>query len=129
MGILKNFFKKLQSGFFYVVDGNKLVWFLNEELQFSLENHLEASANINIYLHGEKHHIQIWNYTASAVQSEKEKGIIIYYDEEEYSTIEELCKEKLDELPKYFKIELIDGNDVRLENYMKEHPELRVEDY
>ena len=55
-------FDRLFHGFFYVVDEETLRKYLNDELNYSLENRLEASANLNIYLNGEKHHIQIWNY-------------------------------------------------------------------
>lgn len=120
-------FSKLFHGYYYVVDEQTLKKHLDDELKFSLDNKLEASANLNIYLNGEKHHIQIWNYTES--RFEKEKGLIIYYDEEEFKTLEELYNSKFSNLPKYFKIELIDMDNVFLNEYKKAHPELKIENY
>lgn len=120
-------FSKLFHGYYYVVDEKTLKKHLDDELKFSLDNKLEASANLNIYLNGEKHHIQIWNYTES--KFEKEKGLIIYYDEEEFKTLEELYNSKLSNLPEYFKIELIDMDNVFLNEYKKTHPELKIENY
>ena len=122
-------FNKLFHGFYYVVDEKTLKQYLENELNFSLENKLEASANFNIYLNNEKHHIQIWNHSESLFEEEKEKGLIIYYDNEEYKTLEELYNSKLNKLPEYFKIELIDTDDTFLNDYKKSHPELKVEDY
>ena len=123
------FFNKLFHGFFYVVDKDALKKYLEEELKFSLENKLEASANLYIYLNGEKHHIQIWNHAESNFEEEKEKGLIVYYDEDELKTIEELFSSKLNNLPEYFKIELIDMDNEFLNSYKKSHPELNVDNY
>ena len=125
MGLFKNFF----HGCYYVVDAAKFKEYLEKELNFSIDNSLEASANLNIYLNNEKHHIQIWNYKASSFKEEQEKGLVIYFDEEEYKTIEEFYNAKLNNLPEYFKIELIDTDDVMLNEYKKEHPELNPENY
>ncbi len=123
------FFDKLFHGFYYVVDEQTLKEYLEKELNFSIENKLEASANLNIYLNNEKHHIQIWNYTGSSFEDEKEKGLIIYYDKEQYKTLEELYNSKLNNLPDYFKIELIDLDNEYLSDYKKNHPELKIENY
>ena len=122
-------FSKLFHGFYYVVDEQTLKKHLEKELNFSLENHLEASANLYIYLNGKKHHIQIWNYNESNVEEEKSKGLIIYFDDSEYKTLEELYNSKLTTLPDYFKIELIDMDDKFLNEYKKAHPELKIENY
>ncbi len=121
------FFDKLFHGFYYVVDEKALKEYLERELNFSIENSLEASANLNIYLNNEKHHIQVCNYADS--QFEKEKGLIVYYDKEEYKTLEELYNSKLNNLPEYFKIELIDMDNDFLKEYKKNHPELNIENY
>ena len=123
------FFNKLFHGFYYVVNEKTLKEYLEKELKFSLENRLEASANLNIYLNNEKHHIQIWNHAESSFEDEKQKGLIIYYDKEEYKTLEELYNSKLNNLPEYFKIELIDMDDEYLNDYKKKHPELKIENY
>ena len=122
-------FDKLFHGFFYVIDEKTLKEFLERDLKFSLENKLEASANLNIYLNNEKHHIQIWNHSESSFEEEKVKGLIIYYDDEEYKTLEELYNSKLNNLPEYFKIELLDTDDSYLNDYKKSHPELKIENY
>ena len=94
-----------------------------------MKNDLEASADLNLYVNAQKHHIQIWNYTASKFESEREKGLIFYYDEEEFRTLEDLMSRKLNHLPDYFKIELILGDDVGLNEYKRNHPELKEEDF
>ena len=122
-------FDKLFHGYYYVVDEKTLKKYLEDELNFSLENNLEASANLKLYLNGEKKHIQIWNYAGSSFKEEQEKGLIIYYDEEEFKSLEELYNYKLNNLPEYFKIELIDTDNSFLNEYKKAHPELKIENY
>lgn len=118
---------KLFHGYYYIVDEETLKKYLDDELNFSLENKLEASSNLYIYLNGEKHHIQVWNHAES--EFDKEKGLVFYYDSEEYKSLEELYNSKLNNLPNYFKIELIDMDNNFLNEYKKNHPELKVEDY
>lgn len=129
MGLFGKIWEKMNQGFFYIVDIETLKKHLEKDLNFSIEHNLEASANLNLYLGGSKHHIQIWNYSASSFKDDQEKGLIIYYDEEEYRTLDELYNARLNNMPNYFKIELIDGDDVFLNKYKEEHPELKVEDY
>jgi hypothetical protein len=129
MGFFKNFLDKINKGFIYIVDEETLRKHLEQNLKFSLDNNLEASANLNIYINNEKHHIQIWNFSASNFKDEKVKGLIINYDDLEFKTIEDLMKNKLNNLPKYFKIELIDSDEVFLNEFKKNHPELKEEDY
>lgn len=126
---------KLTKGFFYVIDINVLSEHLHNELKFALENDLESSAHLNIYYNGEKHEIQVWNYTASNFNDEKEKGLIIYLDDVEYKSIEDLLENatisnvKLKDIQGYFKIELLDIDSEFLNEYKNNHPELNVEDY
>lgn len=122
-------FNKLFHGIYYVIDEETLKKYLEKELNFSLENNIEASANINIYLNGEKHHVQIWNYEGSNFKSEQEKGLIFYYDKEEYNTLEALCRTRLNNLPQYFKVELIDMDNEILREFKEQHPNLSVKDY
>ena len=129
MGFLKKLADKISKGFIYIVDIDTLEKYLKRELEFSLKNDLEASADLNLYVNAKKHHIQIWNYTASKFESEREKGLVFYYDEEEFRTLEDLMSQKLDNLPDYFKIELILGDDVGLNEYKRNHPELKEEDF
>ena len=121
------FLNKLFHGFYYVVDSGTLREYLEQELKFTLDNRLEACAHFNIFLNNEKHEVQIWNYAAS--QWEEEKGLVIYFDDAELSSIDELFEMKLNNLPQYFKIELIDSDNVFLNNYKSNHPELNEEDY
>lgn len=129
MGFLKNFLQKLTSGFFYVVDLETLMRHLERELKFSLDEKLQASANLNVYVGNQKHHVQIWNFSPSEDPEEAKKGVIFYYDDIEYTSLEHLYTQQLRFLPPRFKIELIDGDDVHLNAYKDAHPELRVEDY
>ena len=135
MSLLKKMIEKLTQGYFYVVDINVLKEFLNDELKFTLENNLEASSHLKLYYKGEKHTIQVWNHAASNFADEKAKGLIVYYDDIEYKSIEELFENaiisniKLKDIKDYFKIELIDSDSVFLNEYKDQHPELNVEDY
>lgn len=135
MGFFKKIMDKLSQGFSYVVDTNTLKEYLEFELKYSLENNLEASAHCNVYYKGDKHQIQVWNYQASTFADEQVKGLIVYYDEIEYKSIEQLMEEatisgtKLKDINEYFKIEVLDVDSEFLNNYKKNHPELKVEDY
>ena len=135
MGFFKNLIDKLNSGFFYIVDIDTLYEYLNRDLEFSLDNNLEASANLYIYYKNEKHKIQIWNHAASYYKDEKEKGLIVYYDNLEYKSIDEFMQNasianiKIKDIKEFFKIELIDADSVFLNEYKAKHPELKVEDY
>lgn len=129
MKILKKIISKITSGFFYIVDIETLKKYLELELQFSLENNLEASANLNIYINQKKHHILIWNYSASNFKEEQLKGLIIYYDDEEFKNLNDLYSKYLNSLTEYFKIELIDSDSTFLNEYKKNHPELKLDNY
>ena len=135
MGFFKKMIEKFNEGFFYVVDINTLRDYINEDLEITLEQKLEAGAHLNIYYNGDKHEIQVWNYAASDFQDEKEKGLIVYYDKIEYKSVEELfdnaiiSNTKLKDIKEFFKIELIDMDSNYFKEYQKKHPELKVEDY
>ena len=135
MGFFGKIIKKITAGYFYVVDIKTLNELLQKDLEFSLSNNLEASTDLNIYYKEEKHHLQIWNHGASNFPEEKAKGLIIYYDDIEYKTIEEcmnnatIANIKLNDIEGYFKIELTESDSEFLNEYQKNHPELNVEDY
>lgn len=129
MGFIKWIKDKWNQTFIYIVDENTLREYIRREIDFSLKENLQASADMNIYLNGEKHHIQVWNFAASDDLEEKVKGLIIYFDDIEYRTIEEFMNGSLRYLPEYFKIELTLGDDVFLNEYKVNHPELREEEY
>lgn len=119
----------------YVVNAKALEGYLNSELQFSIENELEACVNCDIMFKGEKHSIVIWNFMASDIKSEKEKGISITFDKQEYDTIENLLNNavvantKLADIKEYFIINLNDIDSKFLMDFKEQHPELNVEDY
>ncbi len=124
MGLFGNLFKKM----FYVVDKPTLKQYLEKELEFSINEHLDASANLYLYLNGTKNHLQIWNYTDYIDENLRYKGIVVYYNESEFKSIDELFLNVLNNLPNYFKIELIDMDSVGLKQYRSSHPELKIED-
>lgn len=129
MGIIKWFKDKWNQSWTYIVTEEILREYLCREIQFSIKENLEASADLNIYLKGEKHHIQMWNYSASADRNEQSKGLVIYFDEKEYADIDELMDNQLGCLPEHFKVELTMGDDNFLNEYKASHPELREADY
>lgn len=129
MGLMKWLKEKREPSWTYIVDEKTLREYLRREIGFSLKEKLEASADLNIYLHGRKHHIQVWNYGASRDKDERKKGLIIYYDDAQYRTLEDLMDYALRFLPEYFKIELTLGDDVFLNEFKASHPELRAEDH
>ena len=125
-------FSKLFHGFFYVVNEETLKKYLQNEVNFSIENELEASADLNIYFNNEKHHIQILVNTEenTVIDKEVEKSITIYYDDtDEYNSLDGFYSSCLNNLPEFFKIELINTDDAFLNEFKKAHPELNVEDY
>lgn len=127
--IIDKWKKKREEKFCYIVDINTLRKYLEHENKFIIEHHCEAGANLNIYINQEKHHIQTWNYMASDDQLEQAKGLINYYDEKEYQTIDELINNHLNNMDTYFKIKLLEGDSVILNEYKANHPELKLENY
>lgn len=122
-------FDKLFHGAFYVVDEATLKKHLEDELSFSIENSLQASANLYIYLNSEKHHIEVTNFQASEIESERQQGLIVSFDDEDFASLPEMYAAKLSSLPQYFKIELIDMDSVFLNEYKENHPELKIDEY
>lgn len=129
MEFFKKIFEKFNSGFFYVIDKDVLKDYLSQELDYAVSNNLEACANLYIYLSGKKHNITIWNYEASKNLEEKNKGVIFYYNDEEYKSLDELYERRIDSLNGFFKVELPDFDSKFLNEYKEAHPELKVEDY
>lgn len=129
MGFIKKLIDKFNKGFFYIVDPETLKGYLIDCAKFSKDYYLEMCEEMNIYFYNEKHHLLLWNYSASENLEEHTKGIVAIYDGDETGTIDELFAYKLTNLPPYFKIELIHGDSVELNKYMSNHPELRIEDY
>lgn len=132
-------FEKLKNMFCgkleYVVDMKTFEEYLRKELQFTLENNLEACVNLYIFYKGEKHTINIWNFATSSLKNEQEKELSVTFDEIEYNSIDNLlnnatiANNKLMDIEEYFVIELIDVDSEFLNQYKIMHPELNVEDY
>ncbi len=129
MGLFKWLKENLNKTFVYIIDLDTLKKYLKREIEFSIKENLQASADLNIFLNGEKHHIQVWNFSASDDPEEKKKGLIIYFNDTGYKNINELIERELRFLPEYFKIELTLSDDAFLNEYKARHPELREEDY
>ena len=129
---IKNFINKLNSGYFYNLDKNTLIKYLEEQVEFANQNDLEAVENLNIYYNNKKYELSIWNFTKSKLKQEQEQGFSVLFDNKEYRSISNLFRtatvenKLLDEI-KYFKIELINGDSTVLNDYKKNHPELTDE--
>ena len=127
---IKNFISKLNSGYFYNLDKNTLIKYLEEQVEFANQNDLEAVGNLNIYYNDKKYELSIWDFTKSKLNQEQDFSVL--FDNIEYHSINNLFKtatvegKLLDEI-KYFKIELINGDSTDLNDYKKNHPELNDE--
>lgn len=60
---IKNFISKLNSGYFYNLDKNTLIKYLEEQVEFANQNDLEAVENLNIYYNDKKYELSIWDFT------------------------------------------------------------------
>lgn len=125
MGFFKNIFKKSNSRYFYIVDPFIFRTFLEKDIEFSRANDLVACSDLYLYLDGQRHHLMIWGHYTD----EHELEFFSYYDDEEYQSLAQLFSMKLSSLPSYFKIKLNNSDDVFLNKYREEHPELKIEDY
>lgn len=129
MGLLKKLSEKFFKGFFYVVDIETLKDYLRRNMEFAVENDLVFSTELNIYFNSEKHRIQAFNLSSSENENEGEEGECYTFDDIEFRSVDELISQKLSSLPQYFKIELTLGDEVELNEYKANHPELNPEDY
>lgn len=130
MGFFKNFFKKeFFTGSFYVVDLPTLREFLEQSCRFAKEHDLEYVTGLYLYLNGEKHFLWVSNQSAGLDGDMPGTGFIFTYDDFEYASLDSLVGQKLRFLPLYFKINLPDADDIFLNEYKKNHPELKVEDF
>ena len=129
-----HFFKKNNSKYTYIVDLNTFYLYLQRSIQFSKENKLEAVTDFKIYYQDKAHPVNIWDFTQSDSQEERSKGLSVMLDNVEYQTIENLLQNGFLENKKiqdfeYLKIELTYSDDVFLNEYRKNHPELTEEFY
>lgn len=63
------------------------------------------------------------------IPKKKKRDLIVFFDDNEYRTIDDMIGNELRYLLEYFKIKLINCDDIMLNKYKEEHPELRLEDY
>lgn len=129
MGLFKKLIAKWNEKFFYVVDYDMLRLYLKHSEEFAVENNLALAEELNLYYENQKYHILVCNLAASDDEAERHKGIMYYVDDIEISNFDEWIMQKLGGLKGYFKIELINGDSVELNEYMQNHSELRAEDY
>ncbi|MBQ3257068.1 MAG: hypothetical protein IJA67_06630 [Oscillospiraceae bacterium] len=124
MGFFSWLKDKLDQGRPYIVDEETLRAYLQSEIDFSLAHNLESVADLYIHHNGQKHDLMIWNFAASRDREERNKGLLFYYDDEEFLSIDDLFAKRLTRLSGYFKIELKLGDSVFLNQYRDQHPEL-----
>lgn len=109
--------------FFYLVDYNTLLKYMKSDDEFSFQHNLEASFHFYLYKNSQKIEIQSWHFTDNNQKN------IYYYNKEEFNNLDDLVNQRLKGLNSPILIELIDGDNVMLNNYKKEHPELNIIDY
>lgn len=129
MGLFKKLFEKINQKFYYIVDYDTLISYLNNSEEFAVECNLVLVEQLNLFYANQKYQIMVCNLAASEDKSERYKGIVYYVDDEEISDFNDWISQKLGGLRGYFKIELVNGDSVELNNYMHNHPELNIEDY
>lgn len=123
----KKFMGKFNSGYFYILDKETFIYYLNEQVNFASENDLEAVENLNICSASKKYNLSIWDFTKA--NTKEEKGFSVMFNNQEYHSINNLFQTAyledtlLDKID-YFKIELVNGDSVFLNKYKEEHPEL-----
>lgn len=127
MGFFKNLMKKKE--FIYIVDVDTLKEFIRRDVDFSVANNLVASEDVLVYLNGNEYDVTSWNYELDDDEDDNHKGLVYCFDENEYSTLDELFDRHFRCVTGYFKIELVNTDDEFLNNYMNSHPELKIEDY
>ncbi len=113
----------------YLVPLDILKEYMNQEEKFSDEEKLEACFHYYIFLTDGKHEVQKWNHNYSNFPDEQQKGSIIYWDKEEYRNIDEIINTKINNIEVPVLIEIIESDNVYLNEYQKQHPELDVKKY
>lgn len=105
--------------FTYVVDLDTLIGYINRQIQFGTETNLELFTAFNLYVDGQAHYVEI-----GCDAHEKCHMFHIYYDNKQvYETMDDFICDKLHD-GRYFKIELLHTDDVILNKYNENHPEL-----
>jgi hypothetical protein len=128
---LKDFFNKISSKnsiFDYVVDKDTFKTFVEKTIEFAREHELEIIDEFYIYINGEKQLVQIWNLDAD--QFKATKGISIKYNGMEYTNFEGFYEKVIQPIPaEYIHIYLTLRTDDFLDEYKKNHPELKPQDF
>ena len=128
---LKDIFKKISSKssiFDYVVDKMTFKEFIQRTIDFAVEHQLEIIDEFYIYINGEKKLVSIWNLDAD--QFKATKGISIKYENVSYSNLEGFFENVVQPIPsEYIHIYLTLRTDDFLDEYKKNHPELKPQDF
>ncbi len=127
MGFLQKM-KEFFTGFFYVVDAETLIDYINRNVYFSYEERNPFCTEFNMYFGEEKYFVQVFN-DAFDEDSARHEGISVVCGGKEYGSVEEFAREALRFAPQFFKIELTLSDDTVLNEYKAAHPELDPENY
>lgn len=127
MGFLKSI-KEFFTGFFYVVDVETLIEYINRNVALCFEDKNPFCTEFNMHFGGEKRFVQVFN-NAFDEDAPGREGISVVCGEKEYGSVEEFVREALRFAPQYFKIELTLSDDVFLNEYKAAHPELDPDKY
>ena len=115
--------------FHYLVDYDTLVSYFRDEEKFSIDNKLEAGFNVYLYLGEERVEIQSWHHSFSSFKEEIEKGDVIYYNNEAIKSFDDFLNNKLSKFEGHILIELRLHDNLQLNEYRKNHPELDVKSF
>lgn len=128
------FFDKLKNifnGFFYIVDDKALSDYVEKEIAETRKIEIDIVTDFNIYINGTKNRILICNHEFTYEGEDAGKGIVYYYGEKQipYNSLKELLDAECYLRTPFYKIELNLSDSDFLNDFMKSHPELSVEDY
>ena len=125
--------KKFFSNAKYVVDDKTLSEYIEKEISSSEKYEYELIGDFCIFPDGNKKRVLILNHKFATSDEDIGKGIVYYccYGGEDipYNSISELLDKEFPQRTVYYKIEFLDADSEFLNEFMKCHPELSVEDY
>lgn len=130
MGFLDKL-KNIFSGFFYIVDDKALSDYVEKEIAETRKIEIDIVTDFNIYINGTKNRILICNHEFTYEGEDVGKGIVYYFGEKQtpYNSLKELLDAECYLRTPFYKIELNLSDSGFLNEFMKSHPELSVEDY
>lgn len=121
-------FSKNSSGFVYIVNKQIFRQFIEEDIAFATEHELEAVEEFYLYVNGDKELVTITNLDADALSATK--GLLIAHKGFDYTNFDGFFEHIIEPIPgEYFKIELTWSDNKTLNEFKKDHPELKPEDY